>query len=370
MGKKIILAVAGSGKTYYICRNLNPCEKNLILAYTHSNIKNIKKELIDAWGNIPQLTTILTFDSFVNRYMLCPYEPTILNFFEKVGFKSNGITLKTPPSQSIVRGKKRFNNPHYHKKEYFEHYNTNGFYYCKTMTELIMYVKEGKKKLIKRIASNINLFFDHILIDEYQDFREHDYDLIMELAKNLTNITMVGDYFQHSVSAINNAGKPFATSKGEVSYKNYIDSLKKANFNIDNTILSKSRRCSPKICDFVFKKIGIEIYSTGDQKGNVYFVESDFDTILKDDGIVKLVYNSANKFIFNALNWSYSKGDTLNNTCVILTEAFDEIQNSEFKYNGSPSTRNKIYVALTRTKGDLYIIINKDFKKVKNKYIK
>lgn len=370
MGKEIILAVAGSGKTYHICHNLNPSKKNLILAYTHSNIKNIKKELIDAWGNIPELTTILTFDSFVNRYMLCPYEPTILEFFKKDKFRSNGITLKTPPPQSIVRGKKRFKNPYYYKKEYFEHYNTNGFYYCKTMSELIMYVKEGRTKLVKRIASNINLFFDHILIDEYQDFREHGYDLIMELAKNLTNITMVGDYFQHSVSAINNSGKPFATSKGEVNYKNYIDNLKKADFTIDNTILSKSRRCSPNICDYVFKKIGIEIYSTGDQDGNVYFVESDFDKILKDDSIVKLVYNNANKFNFNALNWSYSKGDTLDNICVILTEDFDEIQNSDFKYNGSPINRNKIYVALTRTKGDLYIIRNQDFKKMKIKYMK
>lgn len=181
---------------------------------------------------------------------------------------------------------------------------------------------------------------------------------------------MVGDYFQHSVSAINNSGKPFATSKGEVNYKNYIDNLKKADFTIDNTILSKSRRCSPNICDYVFKKIGIEIYSTGDQDGNVYFVESDFDKILKDDSIVKLVYNNANKFNFNALNWSYSKGDTLDNICVILTEDFDEIQNSDFKYNGSPINRNKIYVALTRTKGDLYIIRNQDFKKMKIKYMK
>ena len=41
MGKRVILAVAGAGKTYHICHNINPDKKNLILAFTHENIYNI-----------------------------------------------------------------------------------------------------------------------------------------------------------------------------------------------------------------------------------------------------------------------------------------------------------------------------------------
>lgn len=52
MGKRVILAVAGAGKTYHICHNINPDKKNLILAFTHENIYNITKELTKSFGSI------------------------------------------------------------------------------------------------------------------------------------------------------------------------------------------------------------------------------------------------------------------------------------------------------------------------------
>ena len=42
MAKRVILAVAGAGKTYHICHEIDPTKKNLILAYTHENIHNIQ----------------------------------------------------------------------------------------------------------------------------------------------------------------------------------------------------------------------------------------------------------------------------------------------------------------------------------------
>ena len=92
MAKQVILAVAGSGKTYHICHKIDPQTKNLILGFTHENIHNILRELIDAHGKVPELTNVMTFDSFVYRYMICPYEPTIGAFFEQPDFVSNGIT--------------------------------------------------------------------------------------------------------------------------------------------------------------------------------------------------------------------------------------------------------------------------------------
>ena len=48
MAKTVILAVAGAGKTYHICHNIDPAKRNLILAFTHENINNIQKELCAA----------------------------------------------------------------------------------------------------------------------------------------------------------------------------------------------------------------------------------------------------------------------------------------------------------------------------------
>ena len=41
MDKRVILAVAGSGKTYTICSEIDISKRNLIIAYTNQNIKNI-----------------------------------------------------------------------------------------------------------------------------------------------------------------------------------------------------------------------------------------------------------------------------------------------------------------------------------------
>jgi DNA helicase-2/ATP-dependent DNA helicase PcrA len=86
MAKRVVLAVAGAGKTYHISRAIDPAKKNLILAYTHENVKNIYRELIDAHGSVPHLTTVMTFDSFVYRFLVCPYIPTIANCFNRSNF--------------------------------------------------------------------------------------------------------------------------------------------------------------------------------------------------------------------------------------------------------------------------------------------
>lgn len=90
MAKQVILAVAGAGKTYTICNSVNPENKNLILAFTHENIHNINSELIKQFGKVPELTNVMTYDAFLYRYILCPFEPTILKCFGKTDFVKKG----------------------------------------------------------------------------------------------------------------------------------------------------------------------------------------------------------------------------------------------------------------------------------------
>ena len=75
--------------------------------------------------------------------------------------------------------------------------------------------------------------------------------------------------------------------------------------------------------------------------------------------------------LFNALNWSYSKGDTLNCACVILTDKFEKLDEDDFKVGKIPSsTINKLYVAMTRSRGDLYLVKASVFKKIQKEFIK
>lgn len=101
MAKRVILAVAGAGKTYHICHEIDPQKRNLILAFTHENIHNIQKELYDAYKCMPELTTVATFDSFVYHELILPYEPSIGEHFGQPGFVSCGICMIDPPPQRI-----------------------------------------------------------------------------------------------------------------------------------------------------------------------------------------------------------------------------------------------------------------------------
>lgn len=373
MAKSVILAVAGAGKTYHICHEIDPTKKNLILAYTHENIHNIQNELCDAHGCVPELTTVMTFDAFVYHNLILPYEPSIASHFSVPRFTSRGICLTDPLPQRIKdKNGEMVYNPLYRKKDTLTHYVTNKRqYYCATLSELALQVKKGRDSLIKRAAIRLNMFYDSVMIDEFQDFREFDYELIIKLAKHLNNVLLVGDYYQHSVSACNNTGKPFKTPKGDVPYANFIETVLKAGFEIDTTTLSTSRRCSADVCNYVRSKLGIDITSTGDNKGQVIWADNIANEVLSNDQITKLVYSEATRYSFSALNWSYSKGDTVDCACVILTKDFEKLAEDNFSIKEiSISTLNKLYVAMTRSRGDLYLIKSSTFKRLQDTYVK
>ena len=373
MAKKVILAVAGAGKTYHICHEINPDKRNLILAFTHENIYNIQKELCAAQGRVPERTTVATFDSFVYHQFILPYEPSIAEHFDCPKFVSRGIcTIDPPPMRIKGRGGTMFPNPYYIKKDEIAHYITDKLqYYCATLAELVLQVKQRRESLIKRVATRLNLFYDYVLIDEFQDFREYDYELIMELAKHLNNILLVGDFHQHSVSATNNSGKPFNKKNVAISYEEFVVELENAGFEVDLTTLEKSRRCSAEVCQFVTRKLGIKIESYGDNAGSVIWVDENAKNILANQQIVKLVYSEAANYSFKAINWSYSKGDTMDEACVILTDALENLDSEDYNPERlKPSTLNKLYVAMTRSSGNLYIMKASTFKQIKTQYMK
>lgn len=88
-----------------------------------------------------------------------------------------------------------------------------------------------------------------------------------------------------------------------------------------------------------------------------------------NDEVIKLVYNNSDGYAFRSVNWSYSKGDTMDSTCVVLTDGFERLAEEDFSPQGiSRQTINKLYVALTRSRGDVYLIRASVFKSVKDRY--
>ncbi len=64
MDSKLILAVAGSGKTRYLIESLNLEERSLIVTYTINNTENLRKRVIKKFGFMPENIRIYTYFSF------------------------------------------------------------------------------------------------------------------------------------------------------------------------------------------------------------------------------------------------------------------------------------------------------------------
>ena len=119
------------------------------------------------------------------------------------------------------------------------------------------------------------------------------------------------------------------------------------------------------------RKLGINIVSNGDHQGSVIWIQDQAGAILSDNNILKLVYSESSAYSFKAINWSYSKGDTVNAACVILTDKFECLDSDNFTTKGIDlSTINKLYVAMTRSCANLYLMKSSTFKGIKMRYLK
>lgn len=370
--KSIILAVAGAGKTYHICNHIDPSRKSLILTYTNGNIKNIQKELIRTYGEIPRLITVQTFDSFVYNKVIHPYEPLIFKNFPEIPSKTYGVTLQPPPQPSLLEGVYRRINPFYFKKEHIWHYiePNSRRYYLQNMSELVLYCKN---ELLKIVANGLNELFDHIWVDEFQDFTQYDFKFLINLAKKLNNVTFVGDYYQHSSYQGKQNGTPYHRKNGvEIPIDEFLKTIPKS-FQLDRNTLSNSRRCSSEVCRLIKAVTNIPIHSAELNEGKVIWIRDikQLRKIIENDSIKKLVYNKANSYTFNAVNWGYSKGDTYDESCVILTRGTSQIESKVYlDKSGTGISRNLLYIALTRTKGNLYLVTEELFSQISEKYKK
>jgi ATP-dependent exoDNAse (exonuclease V) beta subunit len=80
--------------------------------------------------------------------------------------------------------------------------------------------------------------------------------------------------------------------------------------------------------------------------------------------VIKLFFKESNKYVGWTDNWGNTKGlDDFENVCVVLNpttlKAFEKKNLSEL----APSTANKLYVACTRAKRNLYFVSQKELLK-------
>lgn len=80
---------------------------------------------------------------------------------------------------------------------------------------------------------------------------------------------------------------------------------------------------------------------------------------MADNSIEKLLYDASSKGynkLKNKNKWGYSKGSTFEKTCVILTEKTSNLFLNRGENKIKKETLHKLYVALTRSSSDTYLM--------------
>lgn len=337
--KKLILAVAGSGKTTTLIDKLNLTERFYLVTYTNTNASLIRLRVIKRFGYLPNNIRVFTYFNFLYSFCIKPF------LFYKYDLK--GVFLENSPERTNY-----LNNSNIRK-----YISKNGYAYHNRLGKLIEY-----ENLIDDIKLRLEKFCDHFYYDEVQDLGGHDFNFIMELSKSNINFLYVGDFYQQTYVT------SFDRNVNENLHKDYDAYLKRFkdfNIEIDIETLSKSWRCSPTICSYIKDNLGIVINSHRTDQTKITFTEDKevISSIIKDNSIVKLVYNNAKKRDFRAKNWGECKGeDDFIDTCIIMNSNTFKLYKKNNLDRLANRTKNKLYVAFSRTRGNCYIVDEKQLK--------
>ncbi|RLU01284.1 hypothetical protein [Ketobacter sp.] len=337
MDKRIILAVAGSGKTRHIIDSLDLNRRSLIVTYTNNNYYNIKSRIIQKFGYLPDNICLFSYFSFL--YSFC-FKPFLLT---KTGVK--GIRFD-PCANKFAKGDKRY-------------IDSNSRVYSNRLTKLIIEKGEAES-----VSARISKYFDDVLFDEIQDFAGNDFNFLPYVVNTDCNVLFVGDFYQHTFDTSRDGNTNANLHK---QLDGYLDKAKTMGLAVDADTLDSSYRCSPSVCKFVEANLGIAIGSKREDETEILTLddETDIRDAFNDNDIVKLFYQSRSKYPCFGRNWGESKGeDRYNDVCVVLNKSTYKQYSENKLVELNPITRNKLYVAITRTKGRLIFVSEQRVKSI------
>ena len=287
MDKKLVLAVAGSGKTYHIVQQLNEQKRFLIITYTINGTQHLRNEIIDRFGYIPQNIKIKSFFNFL--YSFC-YKPFLADIID-----DKGITWNYPTNF--------FDNSCITKGKYLYHNRISRILF--------------DKKVVHEVINRIEEFYDYLLIDEIQDFAGNDFDFLIEITQANIDMLFVGDFYQHTYDTSRDKSKNKNLHK---DFDNYIKLFISNSFVYDDKTLIKSRRCSKSTCEFIKNSIQIstEPFSQNITDCRLISDMKEANEIFNNQRIIKLFLKEHYNYNCFSDNWGACKGLSFEDVCVIL----------------------------------------------------
>lgn len=333
MDKSLILAVAGSGKTTLIVDKLNLEENFLLITYTINNTRNLKEAIIKKFDFLPENINLLSYYNFLYSFCFRP--------FLSYKLKPKGIYWDFTP---VFTNRLPLDN--------LSRYMTKGrLLYHNRIAKLLQ-----QCEVFEEINKRLSKYYDHLLIDEVQDFAGHDFNLLKSICQSEIEIILVGDFYQHTFDTSRDGN---TNANLHSDYDKYQKIFTESKVNLDTEYLNKSYRCTKSVCDFITTQIGIDIQSHKISDSKVVYVEdeSEIENLFTNNNIIKLFYRENYKYKCYSRNWGDCKGENhYYDVCVVLNKttmaSFKKGNLKDLK----PITKNKLYVACSRANNNLYLI--------------
>lgn len=322
--KRVLNAVAGSGKTSYIVDRLSTDIDSLIITYTTANQENLKEKVIDKFGFAPPNIYIYGYFEFLLKFIIKPLCP----------YKVKEICFEIP-------------NPRYQSPF--------------TSNRKMIYANRAAKYILDNLPDfkqRMNRYFNEVYIDEMQDLASDDFKWMLSLSELSIPVTLVGDFFQNTFTS-SRRGNHLKNLYND--YDIYQKMIIESGFEFDISTLKNSYRCTSTVCDFIKEKIGIDIESDNINSSQLGLITDadEIERVLENDKIKKLFYQNSKRYKINGDNWGNSKGMTFDSVCVVLNDTTYKKFTNDKLNELAPQTMSKFYVACTRTCGDLWFIKEK-----------
>lgn len=338
---KIIIAVAGSGKTTTLVKSAleSPEKKILFLTYTNENLDNIKKCFQKEGGGIPANVTIATWFSFLLKDGVRPYHNSV-----SAGSRVTSIHFIEGSSQGTPL---RFVREADTERFYFD--DARRIYTDK----ISQYVEKCNNQSDGAVIKRLEQIYDSIYIDEVQDLAGYDLEILKLLFSSSLEITLVGDPRQ--VTYLTNHSRKNSQYRGD-KIVDFFRELETANMChvVDMTLC---HRCNQAICslaDLIYPSLAVSTSGNAIETGHdgiFKITQAELEDYITEHQPVLLKHNArSNTFGKPARNFGTTKGLTFDRVLIFPTNDMKVFFRSRNASGIAEGTKAKLYVAITRAR--------------------
>lgn len=340
MDKRVIFAVAGSGKTTLLIRRLREDRRTLILTFTVNNEAHLRARIIKRFGYIPDGIRVMTWFEFLHGFCFRP--------FLQEQLASRGLSFNQPPSRIPRTNARHYQDP-------------AGRLYHRRLAHLLTV-----RGLLPDIRTRLARYYDELFVDEVQDFAGHDFNFLLELCRAEISVLCCGDFYQHTFDTSRD-GNVNATLHDDIT--RYEARFRAVGIIVDCEMLSRTWRCSATVCEFITGQLNIRISAHGIHTTRIETVtdEARSAALHADDTVIKLFYREHHRYGCHSMNWGGSKGlDHFHDVCIVMG-ANHWVRLIQQKLAAlPPSSRNRLYVACSRARGNIYFIPESHLRRFRN----